>query len=66
MDGYGALMSEKPDQHRVDERATDLLPEEIAAGSDDAQTQARILLEDSDERTDDGEYSEHPDDADPS
>lgn len=53
-------MSEKPDQHRVDERATDLLPEEIAAGSDDAQTQARILLEDSDARTEDAEGQQDP------
>ena len=58
-------MSETPDQHRVDERATDLLPEEIAAGSDDAEAQARILLEDSDKRTADGEYSEDRGDADP-
>lgn len=47
-------MTEKPDQDRVDERSG-LLPEERAAGSDDAELQARILLEDSDERTADPE-----------
>jgi hypothetical protein len=47
-------MSE-PDEDRIQHRAADLLPEELAVGSDDAEEQARILLEDSDERT------EHPD-----
>ena len=47
-------MTEKPDQDRVDERSG-LLPEEIAAGSDDPERQAEILLEDSDERTADPE-----------
>jgi hypothetical protein len=49
-------MSEHPDAERVDERAAELLPEEqVTGGSDDAQEQARIILEDSDARTDDPE-----------
>jgi hypothetical protein len=43
-------MSEVPDEDRVAERA-DLLPEEQAAGSDDPQHQAEVILEDSDRRT---------------
>jgi hypothetical protein len=39
-----------PDQERVRLRA-DLLPEELAAGSDDPTEQAEAVLEDSDERT---------------
>lgn len=38
---------------RVEHRA-ELLPEELAAGSDDPQAQAEAILEESDERT------EHP------
>ena len=38
---------------RVEQRA-ELLPEELAAGSDDPQAQAEAILEESDERT------EHP------
>ncbi len=50
-------MTEDPDnerieQNRVAERA-DLLPEETVVGSDDPAAQARIVLEDSDARTDD-------------
>ena len=49
-------MSEN-DEHtqdlRVEHRA-ELLPEELAAGSDDPQAQAEAILEESDERT------EHP------
>jgi hypothetical protein len=41
---------------RADERAQ-LLPEEQAAGSDDPQLQAEVILEDSDERT------EHPEET---
>lgn len=41
-------------QQRVEHRAHPLLPEEQRAGTDDAEAQARIILEDSDERT------EHP------
>ena len=43
----------EPDAERVHERAVDLLPEEVAAGSDDPQAQAAAILADSDERTDD-------------
>lgn len=60
---YGARMSENPDrtdsaavdqdsvdQDSVNERAH-LLPEELAAGSDDPQLQAEIILQESAERT---------------
>jgi hypothetical protein len=40
----------EPDDDLVQSRA-ELLPEEIAVGSDDPQAQARILLEDSEQRT---------------
>ncbi len=46
-------MIETPDDARIESRSH-LLPEEAAAGSDDPELQAKILLEDSDERT------EHP------
>ena len=49
-------MSQSPDEARVERRA-ELLPEELAAGSDDPQEQAKAILEDSDERT------EHPDET---
>ena len=39
-----------PDQERVRHRADELLPEELAAGSDDPQAQAAAMLADSDER----------------
>jgi hypothetical protein len=35
---------------RVERRAADLLPEELAAGSDDPQAQAEAILDDSDVR----------------
>lgn len=44
-----------PDDHRAEHRA--LLPEEEAAGSDDPQAQAEVILADSDERT------EHPEET---
>lgn len=47
-------MSEHPDESRVDHRSH-LLPEEEAAGSADPRRQAEIVLEDSDERTDEPE-----------
>lgn len=47
-------MNEKPDEARVDQRAR-LLPEERTSGSDDAELQAEVILEDSDERTADPE-----------
>ncbi len=61
-------MSEEPDEHRIDGRAT-LTPEERSAGSDDARRQAEIILEDSDERTEDPVGTKHassqtPDDQD--
>lgn len=43
----------QPDDARVEERAADLLPEELSAGSDDPRLQAAIILEDSDRRTED-------------
>ncbi|MBM7799272.1 hypothetical protein JOE57_002193 [Microlunatus panaciterrae] len=47
-------MTSIPDDDRIEERAH-LLPEELAAGSDDARSQAEAILEESDERTDDPE-----------
>lgn len=44
-------MTEQPDDARVRSRA-DLLPEEVEAGSEDPEEQARAILADSDERTD--------------
>ena len=44
----------EPDEDRIHSRA-ELLPEEEAVGSDDAEEQARIVLEDSDRRTEDPE-----------
>ena len=41
------------------ERRAELLPEEQAAGSDDPDEQARVILEESDERTDDPEGTRH-------
>jgi hypothetical protein len=46
-------MSDTPDNDRIDGRAS-LLPEEAAVGSDDPGEQAKLILEDSDDRT------EHP------
>ena len=51
-------MTESADQERVAERAH-LLPEEIAAGSDDPERQAETILEDSDRRTDQPEETRH-------
>lgn len=47
-------MSQTPDDDRVETRA-ELLPEELAAGSDDPEAQAEAILEESDERTEDSE-----------
>ena len=61
---YGRPMStghDRPEPHdeaRIDSRA-DLLPEEQAAGSDDPRAQAEAILEESDERTDDPEGTQH-------
>jgi hypothetical protein len=43
-------MTESADERRIARRA-ELLPEERSAGSDDPEQQARVILEDSDERT---------------
>jgi hypothetical protein len=51
-------MSTGPDDEDVDRRA-ELLPEEQAAGSDDPHEQARTILEESQERTDDPEGTRH-------
>jgi hypothetical protein len=44
--GYSIFMTDD----RTDRRAADLLPEELATGSDDPQAQAAAILADSDER----------------
>jgi len=49
-------MTEPADHERVDRRA-ELLPEELAVGSDAPQEQAEAILEESDERT------EHPEET---
>jgi len=51
-------MTDSADQERVAERAH-LLPEEIAAGSDDPERQAEMILEDSDRRTDQPDETRH-------
>lgn len=51
-------MSESADQERIESRA-ELLPEEQAAGSDAPEEQAKVILEESDERTDDPEGTRH-------
>jgi hypothetical protein len=51
-------MTEPVDPDRVAERAH-LLPEEIAAGSDDPERQAEAILEDSDRRTLEPEATRH-------
>ena len=50
------LADEQRDEERVEGRS-ELLPEELAAGSDDPQAQAAAILEESDERT------EHPEET---
>lgn len=44
------------DRERIDSRA-ELLPEELAAGSDDPEAEAEAILDESDERTEDHEAS---------
>lgn len=51
-------MSESADHERIESRA-ELLPEEQAAGSDAPEEQAKAILEESDERTDDPEGTRH-------
>lgn len=47
-------MTETPQDDRITGRA-ELLPEELAAGSADAEAQAEAILEESDERVEDPE-----------
>lgn len=49
-----ARVSERPDPDDVDRRA-ELLPEELAAGSEDPQRQAEAILAESQERTEEPE-----------
>ncbi|GAB2860853.1 hypothetical protein [Nocardioides pacificus] len=51
-------MTESPDEARIESRS-DLLPEEVAAGSDDAIGQAQAILEESDDRTENPEETRH-------
>lgn len=51
-------MTEAADESRIQRRA-DLLPEEAAAGSDDPTEQARVILEESDDRTDHPSQTRH-------
>jgi hypothetical protein len=58
-------MTEAADESRIERRA-DLLPEEAAVGSEDPNEQARVILEESDDRTDHPaetrhEYTQTPD-----
>ncbi len=57
-------MSDARPDARTTQRADELLPEERAAGTDDAEVQAHAVLADSDERSDrsddhDGPGAEH-------
>ena len=52
------IMTEPVDQDRIAERAH-LLPEEVAAGSDDPERQAEVILEESDRRTEEPEQTRH-------
>ena len=52
--GYLSGMTNRPDEAHIKSRA-ELLPEEVAAGSDDPQEQAEVILEESQDRTDDPE-----------
>ena len=47
-DGAG---EQERDEERVEQRASELLPEERSAGSDDPREQAEAILAESDERT---------------
>jgi len=51
-------MTEPVDDHRIAERAH-LLPEEIAAGSDDPERQAEAILEDPERRTLEPQQTRH-------
>ncbi len=56
-DNAGTDRDDAQDDERVAERAH-LLPEEIAAGSDDPTAQAEQILSESDDRTDDPERTQ--------
>jgi hypothetical protein len=43
-------IDDRTEHERAERRAADLLPEELAVGSDDPQAQAEAILEDSDLR----------------
>jgi hypothetical protein len=51
-------MTEPSEENRIERRA-DLLPEEVAAGSDNPEEQAEAILNESDERTDHPEETRH-------
>jgi hypothetical protein len=53
-------MTETPDPERVRHRAEELLPEELAAGSDDPIAEAEEILAESDARTEDRENPPGP------
>lgn len=50
--------SDARDAERIEQRASELLPEEVAAGSDAPREQAEAILAESDERTDDPERTQ--------
>lgn len=51
-------MTESADEARIESRS-ELLPEELTAGSEDPDGQARAILAESDERTDFPEETRH-------
>ena len=51
-------MSQSSDEQRVQSQR-ELLPEELAAGSDDPEAQSEAILEDSEERTEHPEQTRH-------
>jgi hypothetical protein len=52
-DDRAGRREEDRDEERVQQRASELLPEEVAAGSDAPLAQAEAILAESDDRTDD-------------
>jgi hypothetical protein len=44
---------EEAQERRIERRAAELLPEEETAGSADPEAQAKVILEESDERSED-------------
>ena len=51
--GHHVVMKNEPDPRRVERRADELTAEEREVGSDDPEAQAKEILRESDERTDD-------------